>query len=93
MSKRELPPRSNRGKNPFYTLETEKYYDEKTTANPICLKKTSRTIVKNQVESKFLINKEKLKISVQTKREIYNENKKKFIFTRGIHYFYDLGQL
>lgn len=53
MSKRELPPRSNRGKNPFYTLETEKFYDEKTRANPNCPKKASRTIVKNEVESKI----------------------------------------
>jgi len=53
MSKRELPPRSNRGKNPYYTSKTEKYYDEKTRATPICPKKTSKTIVKNEVESKI----------------------------------------
>lgn len=46
MSKRELPPRSNRGKNPFYTLEIEKNHDEKTKATPISSKKASSSIVK-----------------------------------------------
>lgn len=61
MSKRELPPRSNRGKNQFYTSEIEKNHDEKTRAFPKNLKKTSNSIVKNEVESKiFNLKKKKL---------------------------------
>lgn len=60
MTKRLLPPRANRGKNSFYTLEAAKDQDQKTKMLSICTKKSSKSLVKDQVGSKILnLNKKK----------------------------------